>query len=517
MALVLRNIVVTAKKASGAPWANAEFRFSISDTQADGAVIVPKFTVPIITNAQGVGTGQLYTLENSYLNYDTVLPGGDSQEISFPDEPGDALLAELWETAAQAAEIAIRPATLETLGGVMPDGVTITIDENGVISAIGGGAEELGDLTDVSLTSPASDDILQRKSGVWVNRTPAQVKTDMSLGNVNNTSDASKPVSTAQQTALDLKANLTPTVNAQTGTTYTLQASDKGKIITFNNASAVAVTVPSGLGAGFNCVCVQIGAGEVSFSGSGAAVNNWQGHSALAGQYAVASLKAYAANIFVLEGDTAPGPEPIALVASTAKFLGEFADTTDPIDTTGASLIVVAVASYSSVTPSVSDSKGSTWTALTKYMHGSSTTSMQLFYSKNPNVGSNHTFIVTGSGIYESVAVAAFSGTDTAVGIDGATGAVSGPGAVTTLQPGSVTPSEDNCVLVTALAVDSPAAVLSINSGFTIAAQLGSGSGASYNLGIAYKVQTAAQAENPTWTSDTAGLMAAAIAAFKPA
>jgi hypothetical protein len=28
------------------------------------------------------------------------------------------------------------------------------------------------------------------------------------LGNVDNTSDANKPVSTAQQTALDLKANL---------------------------------------------------------------------------------------------------------------------------------------------------------------------------------------------------------------------------------------------------------------------------------------------------------------------
>lgn len=33
-------------------------------------------------------------------------------------------------------------------------------------------------------------------------------KTDLGLGNVSNTSDTDKPVSTAQQTALDLKANL---------------------------------------------------------------------------------------------------------------------------------------------------------------------------------------------------------------------------------------------------------------------------------------------------------------------
>ena len=31
---------------------------------------------------------------------------------------------------------------------------------------------------------------------------------DINLGNVSNTSDANKPVSTAQQTALDLKANI---------------------------------------------------------------------------------------------------------------------------------------------------------------------------------------------------------------------------------------------------------------------------------------------------------------------
>jgi len=38
-------------------------------------------------------------------------------------------------------------------------------------------------------------------------RTPSQVKSDIGLGNANDTSDANKPVSTAQQTALDLKAN----------------------------------------------------------------------------------------------------------------------------------------------------------------------------------------------------------------------------------------------------------------------------------------------------------------------
>ena len=49
--------------------------------------------------------------------------------------------------------------------------------------------------------------------------TPAGlVKSDVGLGNVDNTADASKPVSTAQQTALDLKANLAgPTFTGTVG------------------------------------------------------------------------------------------------------------------------------------------------------------------------------------------------------------------------------------------------------------------------------------------------------------
>lgn len=62
----------------------------------------------------------------------------------------------------------------------------------------------------------------------------AAVRTTIELGNVNNTSDANKPVSTAQQAALDLKANLAsppltgvptaPTAPAQTDSTQLANA-----------------------------------------------------------------------------------------------------------------------------------------------------------------------------------------------------------------------------------------------------------------------------------------------------
>ena len=86
---------------------------------------------------------------------------------------------------------------------------------------------------------------------------------------------------------------------------YELLSSDNGKVIVMDKATAVTVTVPSGLGAGFNCSFIQKGAGQVSFSASGTTINNRQSHTKINGQYGVASLVAYVADTFVLAGDTA--------------------------------------------------------------------------------------------------------------------------------------------------------------------------------------------------------------------
>jgi hypothetical protein len=70
------------------------------------------------------------------------------------------------------------------------------------------------DLTTIAGLTATTDNFLQAKSSAWASRTPAQVKTDLAINNVDNTSDAGKPVSTAQQTALDLKAPITSVPNA---------------------------------------------------------------------------------------------------------------------------------------------------------------------------------------------------------------------------------------------------------------------------------------------------------------
>jgi hypothetical protein len=95
----------------------------------------------------------------------------------------------------------------------------------------------------------------------------------------------------------------TAAVNVQTGTSYTLLPSDSGKIITLNNGSGITLTVPAGLGAGFNCLIVQLGAGQVTPTASSTTLHNRQSFTKTAGQYAVATLAAYIADTFVLGGD----------------------------------------------------------------------------------------------------------------------------------------------------------------------------------------------------------------------
>ena len=47
-------------------------------------------------------------------------------------------------------------------------------------------------LTTISGLSPSNDDVLQRKAGAWINRTLAQLKADLILNLVDNTSDVTK-------------------------------------------------------------------------------------------------------------------------------------------------------------------------------------------------------------------------------------------------------------------------------------------------------------------------------------
>lgn len=97
-------------------------------------------------------------------------------------------------------------------------------------------------------------------------------------------------------------ANFSSVMNDQTGTTYTLTNADNGKIITFNNASAISVTVPS-LSVGFNCMIIQKGAGQITLSPSAVTISNRYSFTKTAGQYAILSLVCISSGVYISSGD----------------------------------------------------------------------------------------------------------------------------------------------------------------------------------------------------------------------
>ena len=166
-------------------------------------------------------------------------------------------------------------------------------------------------------------------------------KADVGLGNVDNTSDANKPISTAVQTALnakqgtittgttsevflgDLSLSAVKTVNGTTllgsgnidtlslsittesTSARTLSNNDNGKLIRYTNASGCTVTVPSSLALGFHAIHRQEGTGQVSFVGSGGmTIYNADSQSKTAKLYAGVSTIVGTTNQCVLDGYT---------------------------------------------------------------------------------------------------------------------------------------------------------------------------------------------------------------------
>jgi hypothetical protein len=160
-------------------------------------------------------------------------PRGDPGPAGPPGaqgEPGGALPTTISDADFALTDDADATKRLQFELADIDSGATRTVtvpDKSGTMAML----DDLGgldpDLEDIAALTPAANDLLQRKSGAWTNRTPAQVKTDLGLtkgdvglGNVDNTSDANKPVSTAIQTELDAKlttANLRTIVGATGG------------------------------------------------------------------------------------------------------------------------------------------------------------------------------------------------------------------------------------------------------------------------------------------------------------
>lgn len=207
----------------------------------------------------------------------------------------------------------------------------------------------------------------------------------------------------------------------------------------------------------------------------------------------------------------------MSLIASVQATPGANGGTTGAIDTTGAKLIVIHVASFRAL-ESISDSKGNTWIPGTVRGDFGLIRFSQCFYVLNPTVGSGHTFTVPGLNFYPVIDVLAY---DNDVAFDAESGAGSN-GAVATIQPGGVTPAGNNGLFITGVCAGL-VSIPSIDSGFTLRLSTANGAANNMQAGVADKQQTTGGAENPTWTvwdSNNIGATddcACSMLVFKPA
>ncbi|HUB83615.1 MAG TPA: hypothetical protein VMB03_32675 [Bryobacteraceae bacterium] len=198
------------------------------------------------------------------------------------------------------------------------------------------------------------------------------------------------------------------------------------------------------------------------------------------------------------------------MASASAASTGGSDVTVSNLNTTGANLIVIGIASGSSA-PAVSDSNSNLWMRLNLYTGGPN---IALFYGYNPSVGTGHTFSTT-SGNAPSLYVLAFSGSASSP-LDQQAGVGANSG-ITTVQPGSVTPVQSNELLVTLLgiAASGSTSASAISQGFVIAGTQAFSSGNNYGGAMAYLIQNTAAAVDPAWTVSGSASLLASIASFK--
>lgn len=193
--------------------------------------------------------------------------------------------------------------------------------------------------------------------------------------------------------------------------------------------------------------------------------------------------------------------------------------TTDAADFSAATFIIVNCSWYTGSTANgtLTDSTGAnTYNALTRMTVENIATRM--FWTIPAAVSGSMTFSYNGTDIFPSIQVLGFTGNHASPFDQESAG-----GSTTissTAFPGSLTPSEDNCLIVTSEVNEnnSGGGAATISGTFTAHAVNYSG-GNSEGGGIAYLIQTTAEAVNPAWNivNVAAGGFAAIQASFKAA
>lgn len=178
-----------------------------------------------------------------------------------------------------------------------------------------------GSLADIVGLEPADGAIIVGDGDSWVAESGGTARTSLGVGtsdapqfagvNIGDDDDTTIERAAAGVLAVEGKplAFRRPSINAQTGTSYTLALSDEGNIVTMDNGSANTLTIPANGTIALPIPSIinvlQIGAGVTTIQGaSGVTVNGVSaGSSEIGDRYQGATLLKIATNTWVVSGN----------------------------------------------------------------------------------------------------------------------------------------------------------------------------------------------------------------------
>ena len=176
--MATRTVTGQVYRPNGLPWAGVRVDFRLVDdtfTLSPDASF-PKIVISGVTAADGSFSVTLAA--GLSVPYEVTMPDGETFSIVVAE--GSPITLEV----LRAEYIGANPAALPTLDLMMADIIENSAEFEALVTEIVGSAAAQpldADLTAIAGLTPTNDDILQRKSGAWTNRTLAQLKTDLSL------------------------------------------------------------------------------------------------------------------------------------------------------------------------------------------------------------------------------------------------------------------------------------------------------------------------------------------------
>lgn len=252
----------------------------------------------------------------SSISQDTTLAAGgissSATSMTVATGTGGSLMGGITLTAGDTFQVAIDPDTVNEelvfITAQSSDVFTITravAGTSAVVHAAGATVKHVlssDDLNYFNTTSPAS--LALAKGSITV-ATGNQAVAGLAVGTNDYVLTADSAETTGVKWAAVPTVSLNLTLNAQTGTTYTLVSGDVNKLVTLSNASAITVTIPNGVFSTGNQINIQqIGAGQVTIANDGTTSFTGTG-TKLRAQYSAATIICTGTNTFTVVGDLA--------------------------------------------------------------------------------------------------------------------------------------------------------------------------------------------------------------------